>query len=268
MPVQAVHWFRTHPGTRPMVLLHGFTGSPGSWDAVVRALPDGFTVLAPALPGHHPDMPVARGFVANVERMADTLAAAEHGGAPASPCHLVGYSLGSRLALALALHRPELVSCLTLIGVHPGLHSAELRARRTLDDERWITLLREHAMHAGMHAFCRAWQAQPIFATQERLAGHIREGQDAIRLAHDPEGLAQSLEHMGLGAMPDHGPMLASLVMPLVLVTGALDHKFTALARELAARIPRARHEIIADCGHNPLLEKPNELAALLAGLH
>jgi 2-succinyl-6-hydroxy-2,4-cyclohexadiene-1-carboxylate synthase len=53
--------------------------------------------------------------------------------------------------------------------------------------------------------------------------------------------------------------------MPVTLVSGALDARFTALARELAARIPFASHRAIAGCGHNPLLERPDELAALLA---
>jgi 2-succinyl-6-hydroxy-2,4-cyclohexadiene-1-carboxylate synthase len=253
---RAIHRYAAGPGS-PLVLLHGFTGSPLSWAAVARALPANRAVVAPCLPGHHPDLPVAQGFGANIERMAEILADLD---GLARPCHLVGYSLGARVALGLALGHGHLIARLTLIGVHPGLASEAERARRRAADQAWIACLRER----GMDEFARAWQAQALFASQARHPIAVRE-QHAIRLAHDPAALALSLEHMGLGVMPDHGARVAELGMPVTLVSGALDSKFTALARDLAARIPCAQHRVIAGCGHNPLLERPDELAALLA---
>jgi 2-succinyl-6-hydroxy-2,4-cyclohexadiene-1-carboxylate synthase len=254
---RSVHWYAAGQGS-PLVLLHGFTGSPLSWAAVARALPAGGAVVAPSLPGHHPELPVARGFAANVERMAEILA--EILADLAQPCHLVGYSLGARVALGLALGHGHLVARLTLIGGHPGLSSEAERARRRAADQAWIACLRER----GTGEFARAWQAQPLFDSQASHPAAMRE-QHAIRAAHDPAALAKSLEHMGLGVMPDHGARVAGLAMPVTLVSGALDDRFTALARDLAARIPIASHRVIAGCGHNPLLERPDELAALLA---
>lgn len=258
-----IHWYRQRPGSTPLVLLHGFTGSPRSWDPVVSALPRARTILAAALPGHHPDMPVAPGFAANIERLADLL---DHAQRPLAPCpaaHVAGYSLGARAALALALHRPELVGRLTLIGGHPGLPGAPERAERVRADQHWLALLRDH----GIEAFVAAWAANPVFAGQEQATAAAQEAQRRIRLGHDPEALARSLEHMGLGAMPDYRPRLAELTRPVTLITGALDGKFSALARAMAVLMPEATLASIPACGHNPLLEQPAALAALLARL-
>src|SRR5690242_21267669 len=95
----------------PLVLLHGFTGSAASWDDVVAALP-GVHSVRPALLGHAPESDAARA----VRTWSDEIARL---GAllPPEPVHLVGYSLGARLALALALalRSPGRLTHLTLI---------------------------------------------------------------------------------------------------------------------------------------------------------
>lgn len=255
-----IHWFRTEAasqaGAPPLVLLHGFTGSPRSWEAVVRALPGVHAVAAPALPGHHPAAPVSPGFEANVDWLAGVLEEAGLTG-----CHLAGYSLGARTALGLALRHAHIPARLTLIGVHPGLETPADRARRVDSDRTWIERLRSR----GIQAFVDAWARLPLFASQERLPAETRARQQRIRLGHDAEGLARSLEHMGLGAMPDYDAHLGELAMPVTLVAGALDCKFTDLARAAASRLPGARVALIAGSGHNLPLEVPDELAAILS---
>ena len=254
-----LHWFHTAPGfdRAPLVLLHGFTGAPPSWDRVVAALPAAYPAAALALPGHHPAAPVATGFAANVDWVAEQLTRARLDG-----CHLVGYSLGARAALGLALRHPSIPVRLTLIGVHPGLDAAAERARRIDSDRGWIELLRTR----GGRAFVDAWERIPLFATQEQRApAAARVRQREIRLGHDPEGLARSLEHMGLGVMPYQGDRLAELAMPVTLVAGARDQKFANLARMAAARMARACVELVPDCGHNLLLEAPAAVATTIS---
>lgn len=254
-----LHWFHTAPGfaRSPLVLLHGFTGAPPSWERVVATLSTPRAAAALALPGHHPAAPVAAGFDANVDWVADQLTRARLDG-----CHLVGYSLGARTALGLALRHPRIPARLTLIGVHPGLDAAAERARRVDSDRGWIELLRTR----GMRAFVDAWERIPLFATQEQQAPvAARARQRNIRLGHDPEGLARSLEHMGLGVMPHYGAHLADLAMPVTLVAGARDSKFAALAHTAAAHMARARVELVPGCGHNLLLEAPAAVAGLVS---
>jgi 2-succinyl-6-hydroxy-2,4-cyclohexadiene-1-carboxylate synthase len=261
----ALYWFGRVAAGRPLVLLHGFTGAPASWQPLVevvdsRAAPR--TVVAVALPGHHPSSPVVPGFEANLDAMARALEAAGLAG-----CDLVGYSLGGRAALGLALRHPHLAATLTVIGAHPGLEDAGERRRRIEQDRAWIALLRERPLAV----FLAAWEQQPLFSTQQRLdAGTLAE-QQRIRAGHDAEALARSLEHMGLGAMPAYGPHLAELAMPVTWIAGALDEKFAGLARAAAEQLVQAGRDVrlalVPGSGHNVPLEQPAALAALLSPL-
>ncbi len=228
-----------------IVLLHGFTGCPAAWDEVRARL--GEESLAPPLFGHHPSQLDERGFLDEVDR----LAALVPDGA-----HLVGYSLGARLALALLARHPRRVRRATLVGVHPGLPDEE-RAARAAADERWAGLAER-----DLAAFVDAWEAQPLFATQAHLPAPVRERQRRQRLAHSPTGIARALRRLGLAAMP---PIDSSKVAaPVTLVAGAADEKFVAVARHLVARLPRASLTVVDGAGHNVALEQPARLAQLM----
>ena len=204
-------------------------------------------------------MPVAVGFAANIEGMAGTLSRSlARAGQPS--CHLVGYSLGARTALALAISHPRLVARLTLVGVHPGLADPEERAQRVAADGQLAAMLRTR----GIEAFVDDWQDKPIFASQARLPPAVRARQRRLRLAHDPDRLADSLVHMGLGAMPDYRANFVRLAMPVTLVVGADDSKFAELAGQLCELRAGTGLRRIAGCGHNPVLERPADLADVL----
>jgi 2-succinyl-6-hydroxy-2,4-cyclohexadiene-1-carboxylate synthase len=255
----ALYWFGRVSHGRPLVLLHGFAGAPASWEPLVHALPAPRAAVAVALPGHHPASPVAPGFEANLDTVARALEAAG-----LADCDLVGYSLGGRVALGLAVRHPRLFASLTVIGAHPGLEQDQERQQRVAQDHAWIALLRER----GLAAFVAAWERQPLFATQQRLAAEVLAGQQRIRAGHDAEALALSLQYMGLGVMPAYGPHLDALAMPVTWIAGALDEKFAALARAAVDRLAQAgrpaRLALVPDSGHNVPLEQPAALAALL----
>lgn len=242
--------------TRPTVLLHGFTGSPESW-AEVRAALEPAEVLAPALLGHDgtPGPLEVTSFEAEVDRLADEIRARRSGG-----WHLAGYSMGGRLALGLLVRHPDLFDAATLIGASPGLVSVDERAARADQDETWARLLDTQ----GLDTFVAAWEALPLFETQADLPAARLERQRAIRRSHDPRGLARSLRAAGLARMPDYRPTLGALAAPVRLVVGAADRKFRALAREMAALLPRAAVTVVPDAGHNVVLERPREIAGML----
>lgn len=253
----------------PLVLLHGFTGSPASWSAVIAALREtsgpGPEIAAPVLPGHGDDVPVERDWNRNVASVTARLQSTGSDGPsdrPARwPVHLVGYSLGARVALAVAVAHPVRVARLTLIGGHPGLATEAERDARRAGDRRWIDLLRQR----GIAAFVAEWENHPVFVSQAGLAAEIRERQRRVRLGHRAAGLADSLERMGLGEMPCYRDSFAELAMPVTLVTGERDAKFSALADDLAERVTRIVTRVtVPGCGHNPVLEQPRTIARLL----
>jgi 2-succinyl-6-hydroxy-2,4-cyclohexadiene-1-carboxylate synthase len=229
---------------RVIVYLHGFTGSPRSWDEV------GLPGLAEPLLGHAPSLVRTGTFGDEIARLQMLIA-------PRAPVHIVGYSLGARMALGLVAAAPRLFSRATLIGVHPGLREADERAERIAADERWARMLEIE----GIEPFVHAWEAQPLFATQSAEQRGRRRRQ---RLAHDPVGLAAALRGLGLGHMPDLWPALSALSLPVTYVAGEHDPKFRALAMRAAALTPRASVSIVAGAGHDVVLEQPRAVAAAL----
>lgn len=232
-----------------VISLHGFAGHPGAFD-----------VLWPgsgiAITGHAADLPVPSGyrFGDEVLRIASVIEAV------GQPVHLAGYSMGGRLALAVAGHRPELVAELTIVSAHPGLFDPAERAARLASDETWAELLESR----GIEAFADAWRAQPMWNSQSQLPAQVRAAQRNSLLAHDAHQLAAAMRALGLGAMsPVHR---TRLTMPVHLLTGALDSKFTALAQAMVVALPNARHTVIEDCGHNPLIERPDRMRDVLLG--
>lgn len=248
--------------TAPLVLLHGYTGGPAAWDAVAARLEDdGARVLRPALLGHDggvpPPLPAgAAPFETEVDRLAAELRRAGTAGA-----HLAGYSLGGRVALGLLVRHGDLWSRATLLGAHPGLASERERRRRAAEDAVWIALLRRQ----GLEAFVAAWETRPLFASQADLPSGVLRDQAALRRRHHPEGLAAALERLGLGVMPDWRPHLGGVSVPVTVVAGERDGRFLALAREMAALLPRARLVELAGVGHNPLVEDPAAVAGILS---
>lgn len=230
-----------HPRAVRIALLHGFAGDPSAWDATRAAAPD-WDARAIALPGHGAG-PVLASWDANVAAVAAAI-----GGADV----VVGYSLGARVALALvaAGHAPRAI----LVSVNPGISDAA-RPERRASDAVWARTLRER----GIAAFVDAWEAQPLFATQARIAVQ-RAARRASRLALDPEQLARSLEVMGLAEMPDYRDALAERSAQIALIAGADDPKYAAIARALPAPAT-----ILPDSGHDPTLEQPAQLAAAIA---
>jgi 2-succinyl-6-hydroxy-2,4-cyclohexadiene-1-carboxylate synthase len=64
--------------------------------------------------------------------------------------------------------------------------------------------------------------------------------------------------------MPDYGPRVATLGMPVHLVVGAEDAKFRALAEAMLPRLRQGRLTVLPACGHNAPLEAPAAVAAAL----
>lgn len=241
-----------------LVLIHGFTGSPASFDRLVRQLVVrvGARVFRPALLGHGAMIECSvRRFEQEVDRLAGAIVAGGFSGS-----HLCGYSLGARVALGLVARHAFLFSGATLIGVHAGLTSIAERAARIGGDERWCQKL----LNQGLHAFLEAWQAQPLFATQRALSEDAQAEQRRIRSGHRVDGLIRSLRVLGLGQMPDYRGSLCAAPITVRLVAGALDAKFAGIARELADRGPRVDLDLVHGVGHNVLLEAPEHVESVL----
>jgi 2-succinyl-6-hydroxy-2,4-cyclohexadiene-1-carboxylate synthase len=229
------------------LLLHGFTGTGADWACWPADAP---AALAPDLPGHGGSPEPTGDFTAQIERLLAAL--------PEGVEHLVGYSLGGRIALALLATAPERFRAATIVSAHLGLFNAAQRQGRRHLDARWIALLRQQ----GIDAFVDAWERQPLFASQSALPAHLLARQRRRRLAQRPSGLAASLACFGLAEMPDTWGALTRWSGRLTWLAGALDSKFVAIAERVARERPETTVRIVPDAGHDLLLEAPKAVLA------
>jgi len=231
-------------------MLHGFTGSPGDF-AALRAPDSSPQIFAPALGGHLA-APASANFDEEVERLAALAPGASK---------LFGYSLGGRLALGLVARYPGRFERAVVVSAHPGLRRDSDRALRRAQDRRWIRLLRRR----GIEAFVAEWERQALWRTQAALPAGMRAEKRRTRCLHDPEGLARSLESVGLGQMSDLRPRLKRSSCLVDVLAGGGDPKFLSLAKELSALLPRASLGVARDAGHDLVLERPRFCSAYLS---
>jgi len=240
----------------PLVLLHGYTGSSALWTALAAQLAPNFRCIAIDLLGHGdssaPPDPARYAMAATLTDLAGLFDALG-----LERAALLGYSMGGRVALAFAIEHPQRVTALLLEGASPGLADAGERAARASAD----AALAARITRDGTDAFIDTWMAQPLFASQARLDADTRARARRQRAANSALGLAASLRGLGSGAQPSYWHRLHELTMPVLLLAGADDAKFQALARAMARRIADATLQPIAAAGHATHLEQPAAFA-------
>jgi 2-succinyl-6-hydroxy-2,4-cyclohexadiene-1-carboxylate synthase len=244
-----------HGSGRRVVLVHGFTQSKSSWGAIADQLGKLYEVVAIDLPDHGDSGGV---HASSLEDAADLLGRA---GGRAS---YVGYSLGGRVSLTLALRHPEVIESLVLVGATPGIVADSDRAARVAADNALADRLDPpDAAGSGLDLdhFLTEWLAGPLFA-------HLTSDQAdlASRRVNTTAGLARSLRATGTGTQVPSYDRLGELAMPVLLVAGANDARFSAIARQMAGAIgPKARTSFIDGAGHAAPFERPSEFADVVA---
>ena len=238
--------------TEPVLFLHGFTHTGASWDQVVGILPAGTRALAPDIRGHGTASDLRPVDLEHV--IADLEAIAPE------RCALVGYSMGGRIALHVALSPGlrERISRLILIGASPGIADRVQRAERRADDERLAAELERETIEQ----FAQRWAKTPVLAGQP---AEVLAAVHADRLRSTAPGLAGALRGLGTGALASLWERLGEVDLPTALVVGERDHKFRAIAERMSARIDGAATALIPDAGHAAHLENPAAVAALIA---
>jgi 2-succinyl-6-hydroxy-2,4-cyclohexadiene-1-carboxylate synthase len=229
-----------------ITLVHGFTQNRNCWGPIADDLARDHELVLIDAPGHGASRDVAVSFEAGAGLIG------EAGGAGT----YLGYSMGGRYCLRLAVDRPDLVQRLVLVGASPGLASADERDQRTFADGS----LADRLEAIGVAAFVDEWLALTMF---EHLPPSMRFVEE--RLTNDADALAFSLRSAGSGAQEPIWERLPQLAIPVLLVTGAYDTKFTAIASEMAALIGAdARHVVVPDAGHTAHLEQPDAFLSAL----
>jgi pimeloyl-ACP methyl ester carboxylesterase len=246
----------------PVLLLHGLGATKGSFLPTVAALAGSFHTVALDLPGfgdsfkplgapYHPPF-----FAASVIELMDALGLAR--------AHVIGNSMGGRVALELGLRYPERVGRLVLL-------APSLAWRR---ERPWAPLVRMMSPELGLVQITPRWIAEAIVHRVIPAAENswVRAGLDEFLRAYlTPRGrVAFYAAARQIYLEEPHGAKgfwtrLPRLEAPSLFVWGKHDGlvpiKFAAHVR---STLPSARH-VELDCGHVPQIERPGETHAAIA---
>lgn len=242
-----IHLIRAGSGPR-IVLLHGFTQSARSWRPL-EAMAGHHELLMPDLPGHGESSPATGGLFEAAALVAESCGTGTY----------VGYSLGGRMALHVALARPELVERLVLVGTTAGIEDLYEREERKEADDSLAAEL-EAASEEGLAGFLDRWLAGPLFA-------HLtaEQADRGARMVNSAAGLASALRHLGTGTQLPVWEEVGSLEMPVLVVAGEADPKFVDAGQRLASAIGRNALFVLAPgCGHPVPFEQPEAFMALV----
>lgn len=247
-----------HAGTQ-VLALHGFTGDSQDFSLLAERSLNRFRWNALDLPGHglsdaptHPAPYTAARCVRHLQRAERELGLHDY--------ILLGYSMGARLALTYALEHPENLSALILVGGTAGIVDEREQRERRIQDER----IASHLLQTDMQTFIDAWNTQSLIASQRNISPPVYAAMLERRYRNRPAGLANSLRAFGTGTMPPLWNKLPTLEVPVLLVSGAQDIKFSVLAREMEFRLPFVTRTQIFGAGHCAHLEQPDRFIRLL----
>jgi len=248
----------------PVVLLHGDGDSPAVWQRLFPALAREHRVFAPGLPGHSdtdkPRIDYSRAYLTGfMSRFLDAL--------QLERCVLVGNSLGGQTALHLALSEPERFPALVLLDssglgweVNPSL------AFETLPFAGEFATAFARSPFGG--ALRQMSRVSELFWRKERAPASWLEEQRRLALLPGFLDAAIAAKRAVIGPWGQREVLLDQLhrlAMPTLVVWGANDAVLpVAHAHQAIDRLPNGELAVIADCGHMPHVERPDELLGVL----
>ena len=242
----------------PLLLLHGFLGSGSDWDGIVEHFADRFYYITVDLPGHGQSVECVDSSMYSFFGARDAIVSIVER-LHIRDVHLIGYSMGGRLALAVALHTPGVFSKIVLESSSPGLEAPADQAKRSAQDDELASQIES----TDLSAFLDRWYAQPIFSSLQARPDLLNRLK-AARLRQCPEELARALRGLSTGCQPSYWDRLATMNVPLLLVTGELDQKYRRIGENMVSLCKDAQTAIVPGAGHNTHGEDPDAFVRLV----
>ncbi|MGW4245476.1 alpha/beta fold hydrolase [Nocardia sp. NPDC004722] len=240
--------------SRAVVLIHGLAGSTSWWDPIVPALTDRYVIRIDLL-GHGKSAKPEGGYsiseqATRVGEVLDRLGVTR--------ASLVGHSTGGYVVTALAEQRRALVADLVLIDTGP-------RADAFLDNGPLGNLLYNPAIGRPL------WPLLPTPALRTALSSAFtRDVAIPDQLLDDVKGMTytsltatSAASDTYLRDRPEPA-RLTDLALPTLVIYGTQDHRWQPASFADYREVPSLRTEPL-DCGHTPMIEDPDDTAALLS---
>jgi pimeloyl-ACP methyl ester carboxylesterase len=240
----------------PIVLLHGITASSADWKHLLPHLPeDEFETIAVDLRGHG-ETPLARSTVDTVTLASDVAAVLD--GLDLHEVVLVGHSLGGYAALATAAHQLDAaarVRHIVAIGSSPTMRGPRELLTLGLNASP-LTKVNQLLPYAGdLTMSLMVFGKDPDPALVADVRRRWARCSMATRVAH-VRGLAG--ERLT--------PVLRRISQPVDVMRGSHDVVIApSRVESLLEGLPHAAHHRIEGAGHVPHIERPTEVAAVIA---
>lgn len=234
------------PASAPRVMcLHGFLGSGADWIPLAGSCGDRFRFDLVDLPGHGKSTRLPPGdyaFAACARELSERAAGA---------FALIGYSMGGRLALAVAAQGIPGLRALIIISATPGIED-----RSALDSRRIEDYARAQRLESeGLSAFLEGWYEQPLFSSLAQRPD-LREDLIRRRAQGAASELAKALRGLSVSVQESFWPSLGGLTVPSLWIAGEEDARYAAIAKRAASLSGNGRARIVPLCGHLPHVEQ------------
>jgi 2-succinyl-6-hydroxy-2,4-cyclohexadiene-1-carboxylate synthase len=243
----------------PLVLLHGFTGSVRSWDEVRPALAECATIISIDVIGHGrsaaPQDPQRYSLEAATHDLGALLESLK-----LNAVDMLGYSMGGRVALHFAVHRPEGVRKLILESASPGIEDDIERQNRVASD----AALAERIVRSGIPDFVAEWERVPLLAPAAHVSEKVRARHTTLRLENRALGLANSLRGMGAGQQTPLWSQLQALKKRVLLIVGEQDARYRHIAERMLPLLPAGEVAVVPNAGHTVHVDQPPAFVRLI----
>ncbi len=238
-----------------VLLLHGFLSDMDSMKTVGNHLKSHFNVLNVDLPGFgKTQSPEAYTMDDISHSLASLLEELEM-----EAVHILGYSMGGRVAVSFLVNHPGMVQSAVLESASPGISDPTERRERFLIDQK-----RAEEISYDYTSFVDGWEKMGLFSTQDSLDSKAKERQRENRLAQDPSGAADSLIKYGSGIQQSYWDDLKDVNPPVLLVCGGRDEKFVTINREMQKLLHDVQFEIVPEAGHNIHMEAADKFGIII----
>lgn len=213
-------------------LLHGFLGSTEDWQEFQKHYH--YDTQTVRLPSHEDEPALVSHSIKDLAHFV--------GRKISEPTTLIGYSLGGRVALHMALENP-LIKKLVLISCSPGMRTQDERTKRQEEDHAWAK-----EMEHDFESFLFHWYSQAIFTDFRQHESFVRTLER--RAKHNPHLLSRVMLEASQGLNPSHWERLSELKIPVLYICGEKDAKYVKIGREMVDLCPALTLDTIPQAGH------------------
>ncbi len=225
-----------------LTFIHGFMGDPSDWNDIRACFKD-YEICTPLI------RPAAD-WNDSIQQLADELP---------ERSVIVGYSMGARLALGIALTRPELCDGLMFVSGNPGLRTEQQRQSRYAHDCK----IADRIESEPRIEFLKYWYTAAVFET---LSQEVRTDEIHRKSQRSGDDWAAILRANSVAMQPDYWPRLDEVAVPALGIAGMADRKYANMMTQIETDpgIDGWETRVLPNCGHIVHRERPDVFCGLV----